>query len=100
MAVDVLCIGHAAYDLSVFVDAFPQENSKCETQELLESGGGPAANAAYLLSLWKARCAFAGLVGDDRYGLRIRQEFEEVGTNISLLEMRAGHGTPVSLILI
>ena len=84
MAVEVLCIGHAAYDLSVFVDAFPDENSKCETEELLESGGGPAANAAYLLSLWQTRCAFAGLVGNDRYGMRIRQEFEAAGTEAFL----------------
>ena len=100
MAVDVLCIGHAAYDLSVFVDSFPQENSKCETQELLESAGGPAANAAYLLSMWNARCAFAGLVGDDRYGSRIRAEFQAVGTDVSLLEVRPGHLTPLSVILI
>lgn len=100
MPVDVLCIGHAAYDLGVFVDAFPEENSKSETDELLESGGGPAANAAYLLSLWQTPCAFAGLVGDDRYGSRIAEEFREVGTNLSLLEMRPGHATPVSVILI
>lgn len=100
MPIDVLCIGHAAYDLSVFVDAFPEENSKCETQELTESPGGPAANAAYLLSLWNARAAFAGLVGDDRYGLSIRNEFLAAGTDVSLLEIREGHPTPVSLIVI
>jgi sulfofructose kinase len=100
MAVEVLCIGHAAYDLSVFVDSFPEENSKCETQELLESAGGPAANAAYLLSMWNARSAFAGLVGDDRYGSRVRAEFQAVGTDVSLLEVRPGHPTPLSVILI
>jgi sugar/nucleoside kinase (ribokinase family) len=100
MPVEVLCIGHAAYDLSVFVEGFPAENSKCETQELLESGGGPAANAAYLLSLWGVRCAFAGRVGNDNYGQRIRAEFESVGTDVSLLELGAGLVTPVSFIWI
>jgi len=47
---DVLCIGHAAGDISVFVDGFPAENSKCEIRTMLEAGGGPAANAAYLAS--------------------------------------------------
>jgi sulfofructose kinase len=100
MQVDVLCIGHACYDVSMFVDGYPQENSKCETHESLEACGGPAANAAYLLSSWGMRCAFAGLVGDDVHGRRIRQEFQSVGTDVSLLELREGHATPLSLILI
>jgi sulfofructose kinase len=93
-------MGHAAYDISVFVESFPAENSKGETTELLEGGGGPAANAAYLLSLWGVPCAFAGLVGADKYGEKIRDEFNSVGTDVSLLEMRAKHVTPVSVILI
>jgi sugar/nucleoside kinase (ribokinase family) len=44
--------------------------------------------------------AFAGLVGEDRYGRQIRQEFEAVGTDVSLLELRPGHQTPFSVILI
>jgi sugar/nucleoside kinase (ribokinase family) len=100
MPVEVLCVGHAAYDLSAFVDGFPKEDSKCEIEEMLEGGGGPAANAAYLLSLWGVHSAFAGLVGEDRYGRHIRQEFEGVGTDVSLLELRPGHQTPFSVILI
>jgi sulfofructose kinase len=100
MPVEILCIGHAAFDLSVAVESFPKENSKCETPELRESGGGPAANAAYLLSSWGACCGFAGLVGNDRYGRRIYDEFQGVGTEVSLLECRPGHATPVSIIVI
>jgi sulfofructose kinase len=100
MQIDALCIGHACYDMSMFVDGYPEENSKCETHELFEACGGPAANAAYLLSSWGLRCAFAGLVGDDAYGRRICDDFETVGTDVSLLELREGHATPLSLILI
>jgi sugar/nucleoside kinase (ribokinase family) len=100
MPVDVLCIGHAAYDVSVFVDGYPLENSKSETFESLEACGGPAANAAYLLSSWGLNCAFAGLVGDDLYGHRIRSEFQAVGTDVSLMELRKDHATPLSMILI
>jgi sugar/nucleoside kinase (ribokinase family) len=100
MPVEILCVGHASFDLSVFVDAFPAEDSKCETTELQESGGGPAANAAYLLSAWGVGCGFAGLIGNDRYGQRIREEFQGVGADISLLEMRPGHATPLSIVLI
>ena len=97
---EILCIGHAAYDLSVFVRGFPAENTKEETTEVLEAGGGPAANAAYLLSSWGVPCAFAGLLGDDRYGRRILAEFAEVGTDVSVVETRPGLATPFSVILV
>jgi sulfofructose kinase len=97
---DVLCIGHASYDISVFVSGYPAENSKAETDLLLEAGGGPSANAAYLLSFWGAACAFAGLVGDDSYGRRVVAELEVVGAGVSLVERREGHPTPVSVVVV
>lgn len=100
MEIDVLCVGHAAFDLSMFVDGFPEENSKREIHEMTEACGGPAANAAYLLSKWGCRCAFAGLVGNDLYGERIRADFVSAGTDVSLLELRSEHSTPLSTILI
>ena len=100
MPLDVLCIGHAACDVSLFVDQYPQENTKCETHESLEACGGPAANAAWLLSSWGLRTGFAGLVGDDVHGRRTRDEFIAAGTDVSLLEMRPGHATPLSMILV
>lgn len=97
---DVLCIGHAAYDISVFIGGFPSENSKGETDQVLESGGGPAANAAYLLSSWGVSCGLAAVLGDDAYGHKIMAEFRVVGTDLSLTEIRPGHSTPVSVILV
>ena len=100
MNLDLLCIGHAAYDFSLYLAEFPRENSKAEIQEMAESGGGPAANSAYLCSLWGLHCAFAGLVGADSYGERIRKEFQGVGTLTALLELRTGHSTPFSVIMV
>ncbi|MCI0624962.1 MAG: PfkB family carbohydrate kinase [Acidobacteria bacterium] len=100
MSLEVLCIGHAAYDLSFFIQGFPAENSKCETEYLMESGGGPAANAAYLLSSWGVACGFGGVVGDDYYGRQIAAEFQSAGTDISLLTMQQDYATPLSLVLV
>src|SRR5580765_2129927 len=99
-SVEVLCVGHAAFDVCLFVKDFPLENSKSEIHDLEESGGGPAANAAYLLSSWGISSAFAGVIGDDRYGMQVQREFQSVGTNISLLEIRRGHSTPFSIIIV
>jgi sulfofructose kinase len=98
--VEVLAIGHASYDLTFVSDHFPSENSKVETDQLLEEGGGPAANAAFLLSKWGVNCAFAGLLGDDDYGRRISAQFAAVGIDLSLTEVRPRHLTPVSVILV
>ena len=98
--VELLAIGHASYDLTLFVDEFPTENSKLEIHEMMEHGGGPAANAAYLLSLWTVGCGFAGLLGKDPYGQRVVDEFRSLGTDLSLTEVRPGYATPLSLILV
>ncbi len=100
MDMDVLCIGYAAYDISMFISEYPAEDSKSHTDTVLECGGGPAANAAYSLSIWGKRCAFAGLVGDDSHGRQVLSEFESAGTDISLLEVREGYPTALSLILV
>ena len=97
---EVLTIGTAAYDFSLFIEEFPGENSKAEVEDLLEGGGGPASNAAYLLSLWGARCGFAGLLGDDYYGERIRGEFA-ISRHRSFAHRNARRPSdPVSFILV
>ncbi len=97
---DVLCIGHAAWDISVFVAGYPVENSKCEIDTMIESGGGPAANAAILLSRWGVATGFAGVVGLDAYGERIAREFADAGTDMTWLRRNPGDATPVSVILV
>ncbi len=96
----VICIGMVCYDINLFMATFPQENSKIEISQLLESGGGPAANAAYLLAKWGVSCALAGLIGDDRYGDQIVAEFRAVQADLSMLEIRPGYPTPLSVILV
>ena len=97
---DVLCVGHVCWDINLFLDGFPPENSKCEIRTMLECGGGPAGNAAYLLSRWGVSCGIAAAIGDDTYARRIIDAFLAVGTDVSLLERGTDHPTPVSVILV
>lgn len=96
----VLCAGHASYDISTMLEGYPAEDSKCEIRTLIEAGGGPAANAAYLLAKWDVPTALAALVGDDDYGRRIVDELTRAGVDTSLVERRSRHFTPVSIILV
>jgi sugar/nucleoside kinase (ribokinase family) len=81
------------------VDAYPAENSKAETNLLIESGGGPAANAAWLLARWGERTALAAVVGQDHYGCQAVKELADAGVDCRLVEQRAGYATPLSFIV-
>ena len=77
----ILAIGHAAYDTTIPVDGYPKENTKNRVKQQIECGGGPACNAAYLLGKWGLDVAFAGVVGKDRFGEKIKQELTEAHVN-------------------
>lgn len=98
--VDVLCIGHAAYDVTLPLQGYPVENQKYSVDRKIECGGGPAANAAYLLSKWGIPTAYIGVLGDDIYGKKIIEEFIEVGTDISMVKIDKAYSTPYSTILV
>lgn len=95
----ILCLGHATYDVTLPLDEFPIENTKNRVQERIECGGGPASTAAYLLGCWGADTYFAGIVGNDYYGHKIKEEFKKVNVNTDYLELRDGHDTTSSIVL-
>ena len=95
----ILCIGNASYDITTPVEHFHIENLKIRVHDRVECGGGPASNAAYLLGKWKCDVAFAGVVGNDIYGSRIKKELESVGVNIKYLEINKELLTTSSFIL-
>lgn len=94
----VLCIGHATYDLTIIVDKYPEENVKIRVNNAVECGGGPASNAAYLLGKWGIETYFAGIVGNDEYGKRIKKEFDSVNVNTKYLQI--GGKTTSSYIIV
>jgi sugar/nucleoside kinase (ribokinase family) len=96
---NVLCVGHSAYDLTFLVEEYPIENRKYSMKLPVECGGGPAANAAYLIAKWGVPCRYAGVVGEDVYGHKIRQELEAVGVDCTWLIKDPEGGTPYSFIL-
>lgn len=95
----ILCIGHAAYDITVPLTEYPIENTKNRVPERIECGGGPASNAAYLLAKWNMDTYFAGIVGNDTYGNIIENEFKSIGVNIDYLEKSEELTTTSSFII-
>ncbi len=95
----ILCLGHATYDITLPMDEFPTENTKNRIQEKIECGGGPASTAAYLLGSFGAETYFAGIVGNDYYGKKIKEEFKKVNVNTDFLELREDHETTSSIVI-
>lgn len=97
--VDVLCVGHAAYDLVFQVGHHPAEDEKIVADNLLACGGGPAANAAVTVARLGYSSAFAGFLGQDLYGDKHYQELLESGVNTQCI-VRGPSPTPLSTVIV
>ena len=96
----ILNIGKASYDITCPVDEYPIEGTKYLLNEKVESGGGTAANVAYLLGKWGETSYFAGVIGSDDYGTKLKKELEQVMVKTELIEVSYEVGTPVSVVLV
>ncbi|TAK59755.1 PfkB family carbohydrate kinase [Methylobacter sp.] len=97
--IDVLCVGHASYDLIFSVSRHPGADEKIVADDLLSCGGGPAANAAVCVAKLGLTSAFAGYLGHDLYGDRHFQELNDSKVNTQLI-VRGPSPTPLSTILV
>ncbi len=98
-SVDVLCVGHAAYDLTFMVDHHPGADEKCFASGFSSGGGGPASNAAVTVARLGGSSAFAGYLGNDLEGCRHLDELKSEGVYTGLV-VRGPHPTPLSVILV
>lgn len=87
---DVFGLGQCCIDNLGRISEYPPPNAKCEFHGLVEEGGGPVANALVALSRWGSRCAFAGLIGDDRFGRAIKESLDRERVDTGGLVVRAG----------
>lgn len=95
----IVCVGHATYDITLPVNEYPKENYKHRVDKKVECGGGPAANAAYLLAKWKEDVSFVGMVGNDYYGQAIIKELNTIGVNTEYVEKNSSASTDTSYII-
>jgi sulfofructose kinase len=97
--VDVLCVGHASFDLVMAISHHPGPDEKCSATPLIQCGGGPAANAAVAVARLGGTSAFAGYLGEDFYGDRHLEELCQEGVRTDLVR-RGTYPTPLSCILV
>ncbi|WKJ88824.1 PfkB family carbohydrate kinase [Methylomonas montana] len=96
---DVLCVGHASYDLVFSIPHHPGADEKMVADSLLGCGGGPAANAAVTVAKLGFSAGFCGYLGNDVYGDCHLQELHSHGVDTRLV-VRGGSPTPLSGVLV
>ena len=96
----ILTIGLACYDQFYFTTSYPKENSKSFAYDFIESGGGPCANAAYLLGLWGEDIYHLGHLHDDIYGNKIISEFKQIGVKTDQIIFSDEMITPLAAITV
>ncbi len=95
---DVLCVGHASYDITMAAAHHPAADEKMQAASLQLAGGGPAANAALCIARLGGTAGFCGYLGHDLFGAAHLNELTAEGVDTSLL-VRGDHPTPLSQIL-
>ncbi len=96
---DVFALGQCVVDRLALVDRLPAADEKAEVASIREECGGPAATASVALARWGRRCAFAGVVGDDPEGRRIREDLEAEGVEPRLL-VRTGETSQFAFVAV
>ncbi|MEE9423427.1 MAG: PfkB family carbohydrate kinase [Methylococcales bacterium] len=96
---DIVCVGHACYDLIFQVPHHPSEDEKLSSSEHLSCGGGPAANAAVAIARLGLTAEFIGYLGNDLYGDSHLAELQTEGVNTQQIQ-RGSIATPVATLLV
>lgn len=97
--IDVLCLGHASYDLVFSLTHHPDADEKTVADNLLGCGGGPAANAAVTVARLGFNAAFSGYLGRDVYGDSHLRELQAAAVDTRWI-VRGESPTPLSVVLV
>ncbi|MBW5408652.1 carbohydrate kinase family protein [Morganella morganii] len=96
----VISVGLSCFDQFFFLNRWPEENTKNFSGDFIESGGGPCANAAWLLGLWGEDIFYVGHLNHDIYGQKIIDEFHDVGVNTDYVIFNDEMITPLASVLV
>lgn len=98
MAFDLVTIGNACIDLFVPPHAPPPPSGITLVPSLHLTPGGNGFNTAVTAARLGLRTALAGVLGDDVLGRHLRDYARGEGVDTSLLELRPGRASPLTLV--
>jgi ribokinase len=99
-AIDVLGLGCVAVDDLLYLPAFPRPEEKVRIRTRQRQCGGLTATALVAAARLGARCAYAGVLGDDELSGFVRSTFEREGVDLTWLRTEPGARPIHSTILV
>ena len=97
---DVLGLGCVAVDDLLYIPAYPPPDSKVRVRRRERQGGGLTGTALVAAARLGARCAFAGVLGDDEDSRFVEDCFRRDGVDTSPVVRRRGARPIRSTILV
>ena len=82
---EILGLGCVAVDHLIHVEQFPVEDSKAPVAEQASQLGGTTATSLLAAAALCARCAFAGMLGEDPASRLVLETFRQAGIDTSLV---------------
>lgn len=95
---EALIVGDILMDSQYWVRSYPVCGGDETIFATAENAGGSAANTAVALRAQGISCAFHGRVGDDKLGGQLIAQMENLGVDISCLDIFGGTGYTVTMI--
>ena len=87
---DIVGIGCAVFDFMLLLEKWPEEDAKIGSLESKIQCGGPCAVAMIAASKLGMSSAYVGKVGDDLFGMTIKERLEHYGVDTSALTVVPG----------
>lgn len=92
-------LGQCSLDYLGKVGTYPLADSKCEFFDMVIQGGGPVATALVALARWGVSCTFAGVLGDDSFGVMIKESLDTEGVDTRGILVRQGFDSQFAFIV-
>lgn len=96
----VVCAGHINWDVTMLVDRLPEPDGEGEIKQLVQSGGGSAANVAVGLAGLGAEATAFGSVGGDDAGAFALRELDRSGVECGHVMVAKDRTTAVKYLVV
>ena len=96
----VLVVGDLIADISMRLPKFPVQAKDIHRLSYMEVGPGGACNVAIMATRFGVQVGCLGEVGDDGFGLVVREGLKREGIDVSNLQITLGARTPVAGVVV
>lgn len=98
--IDVLALGAVAIDALLYVDEYPEPDTKISVRSSVQQCGGLSATALVAAARLGARCSYAGLLGYDADSQFAEQALLAEGIDLTQVVRESGAGPVRSTIIV